>query len=434
MQLEKYMKNYKAELPRNQKLYNYYIGKHDILSRVLPDKTKSNNKLVANYPHYIVSQATGFMISTPIAYLSTENDKEYLDDLERIFFINDEEDVNAEIVKNMVIYGKSYEVLWIDREAQTRFTQYSPLEMHVEIDDRDNILCAFKPYTVEDAEGTKTEFVEVYDSDGIRYFKKVGGTYQEQIDKFKPHHFNEIPVIIHKNNDEQLGDFEMWISLIDGINKLLSDSQNEIEAFSNAFLSITNAQGTTDEDITRMKQDGVLLLPPDAKAEWLIKNINSQYQNDHFEKLDDLIHTQSATPKLTSEQFASNLSGTAIKTKLQGLINKTATRERKLGKSLRKRIRLVTKILNLKGKDYDPYTIRFQFSRNIPSNENDITDQIVKLQNLIDRETLLSWHPKIENAAQVIEKYKEEQPDINLDEMFNDINKQLEAPRDNNNE
>jgi SPP1 family phage portal protein len=318
----------------------------------------------------------------------------------------------------MVIFGKSYEVLWIDKEGETRFTQYSPLEAHVETDSKGNIICAFKPYTEEDINGNKEEFAEVYDSDGIRYFQKVGSQYVELENKFKPHYFEEIPVIVHNNNDEQMGDFERFIKLIDGVNKLLSDNQNEIEAFANAFLSITNAEGTKDEDIARMKQQGVLLLPKDAKAEWLIKNINNQYQLDHFKTLDDLIHDHSATPKLTSEQFASNLSGTAIKTKLQGLINKTATRERKLGKSLRKRVRLITKILNKEGSDYDPYTIRFQFNRNIPSNENDITDQITKLQSLVDIETLLSWHPKIENASQVIEKKKEEEPSVNLERMF----------------
>ncbi|MBD8004541.1 hypothetical protein [Bacillus norwichensis] len=31
---------HKLELPRYQKLYNYYIGKHSILDRKLPDETK----------------------------------------------------------------------------------------------------------------------------------------------------------------------------------------------------------------------------------------------------------------------------------------------------------------------------------------------------------------------------------------------------------
>lgn len=412
------MKNYKLELPRNQKLYNYYIGKHDILNRVLPDSTKPNNKIVANYPQYITDTVVGYMASIPVAYLSTENDKDYLSDLNRVFFHNDEEDINAEIIKDSTIFGKSYEVMWIDKEGQIRFTQYNPLEMHVETDSKDNIKCAFRPYEEEDENDQKTEYVEVYDSDGIRYFKKDGSTYKELTNQFKKHHFNEIPVMIYKNNDEEIGDFENFISSIDGINGILSDSQNELESFANAYLKIKGHQGTTTEDVTRMKQDGVLLLDEKGEADWLIKNINNQFQQDFFETMDDLIHNHSATPKLTSEEFASNLSGVAIRFKLQGLENKCSVKERKINKTLRKRIRLITKILNLKGKEYDPYTIRFEFKRNIPTNANEITDEIVKLQNLVDKETLLSWHPRIADASLVIERYEEEQPKMDLEELF----------------
>lgn len=414
------MKQFKLESVKNQKLYNYYIGKHDILNRVLPDKTKPNNKIVANYPKYIIDTVTGYFASIPVHYLSTDNNKKYLEDLNRVFFFNDEDDLFSEITKNASIFGKTYEVMWIDREGQIRFTQFSPLEMYVETDSKNNIKLAFRPYEETDKQGNKEEYLEVYDIDGIRHFKKNGDKYIELKDQFIPHHFGEIPVIVYKNNDEEIGDFENFIPAIDGINKLLSDSQNEIEAFANAFLAITNAQGTTDSDIIRMKQDGVLLLPEDAKAEWLIKNMQNQFQQNFFEIMDELIHNHSATPKLTSEQFASNLSGVAIRFKLQGLENKCAIKESKMKKGLRKRIRLITKILNKKGNNYDPYTIRFQFARNIPTNENEITDQIVKLQNLIDKETLLSWHPKIENAAQIIEKFEAEQPQIDLQEMFDD--------------
>lgn len=417
-QLEKCMKEYKQELPHYQKLYNYYIGKHDILNRVLPDKDKPNNKIVADYAGYIVDTVVGYFASIPIAYLNTENNKEYLEDLNKVFFFNDEEDVNAEIVKDCAIFGKAYEVMWIDREGQVRFTQYNPLEMHVEKDNKDNIKCAFRPFEEEDKNGQKEKYLEVYEVDGIRYFKQNGSQYIELKDQFKPHHFGEIPVIIYKNNDEELGDFEKQIPMINGINKILSDSQNELESFANAYLKIKGAQGTTAEDVTRMRQDGVLLLDEDGEAEWLIKNVNNQFQQNFFDTVDDLIHNHTATPKLTSEDFPSNLSGVAIKFKLHGLEAKCSVKERKMNKALRKRIRLITKILNLKGNDYKPYTIRFQFSRNVPSNENEITDQIVKLQNMVDKETLLSWHPKIENAAQVIEKYKDEQPQVDLEKMF----------------
>lgn len=414
------MKHYKSEIPRYQKLFNYYIGQHDILNRSLPDKTKPNNKIVSAYPAYITDTVVGYM-AQPIAYLSNEDDKDYLNDLNRVFFDNDEEDVNAEIIKDITIFGKAYEVMWIDKEGQVRFTQYNPLEMHVETDSKDNIKCAFRPYEEEDINGDKIQFLEVYDSDGIRHYRQDEDVLIELTKEFKPHHFGEIPVILHKNNDEELGDFEQQIPMVDGLNKILSDSQNELESFANAYLVIKGHLGTEKEDIERMKQDGVLLLGDKGEANWLIKNVNNQFQQDFFETMNNLILSHTATPDLTSEKFASNLSGVAIRFKLTGLENKCSVKERKMSKALRKRIRLITKILNLKGKSYEAHTIRFKFTRNIPSNENEITDQIIKMQNLIDKETLLSWHPKVDNPAQIIERFNAEQPKINLNNMFNDI-------------
>lgn len=411
------MSDYKKQLPRYQRLFNYYIGQHDILHRTLPDKTKANNKILASYPSYVVDTVVGYM-AEPIAYTSIDNNKEYLNDLNKVFFLNDEEDVNAEIIKDMTIFGKAYEVMYTDKEADVRFIQYNPLEMYVAKDSKDNITFAGRPYTVEDLDGNETNFIEVYDVDAIRLYEETGNQYK--LIKETKHYFNEIPVCLYKNNDEELGDYEQQIPMIDGINKILSDSQNELEAFANAYMAITNAQGTTKEDIEALKQDGVLLLPGDSKAEWLIKNVNNQFQQDFFETMSKLILSHTATPDLTSEEFASNLSGVAIQFKLQGLENKCSIKERKMNKALRKRIRLITKILNLKGNNYEPFTIRTQFSRNIPSNENDVVDQIVKMRNLVDKETLLSWHPKIDNAQQVLDKLKEEQPEIDLEDMFKD--------------
>lgn len=414
-QIKEGIKKHKVELARHQKNYDYYIGKHEILNRKLPDPDKPNNKIVTDYPGIIVDTVVGYFASKPISYLSKSNDQKYLSTLGDIFFVNDEEDLNAEIVKDNSIFGKCYEVMYINKLGEIRFTQYNPLEMYVEKDSKDNIKYAFRYWDEEIDKDTTVTKVEAYALDGFYYFTGDGETFITDKVPFKPHYFGEIPVTIHKNNDEEIGDFEKQIPMIDGIDKMLSDSENELEQFANAFLAITGHQGTKKEDIKKMKQDGVILLDEKGKAEWLIKNINNQFQQNFFDTTSDLIHDHTATPKLTSENFSSNLSGVAIGYKLYGLEAKCAVKERKMEKALRKRIRLITTILNKKGANYIPSEIRFQFTRNIPKDESAVTDQIVKLQHMVDQETLLSWHPRIQNPEQVIQKYKESQPSMKLD-------------------
>ena len=56
-----YIKLHKKEIPRLQKLYNYYIGKQDILTRE-KDTEVPNNKIVCNHAKTIADTATGYFI------------------------------------------------------------------------------------------------------------------------------------------------------------------------------------------------------------------------------------------------------------------------------------------------------------------------------------------------------------------------------------
>ncbi|WML44080.1 phage portal protein [Neobacillus sp. PS3-40] len=413
-QIKASIKKHKAELPRLQKLFNNYVGQHKILNRTLPDPDKPNNKLVSDYPGVIIDTVLGYFASKPISVLSKSGNEKFLNDLQEIFYLNDEEDLNAEIVKDFSIFGKCYEVMWIDPEGSIRFTEFSPLEMYVETDTRGNIKFAFR-YWDEKIDNATVTKVELYDETGIYYYVSSGNDFiPDPNEQSKIHYFGEVPVTVYKNNDEEIGDFEKFIPMIEGIDVLLSDSLNELESFANAFLKLKGYQGSTKEDILKLKQEGVLLLDDDGDADWLIKNINNQFQQNFFDTVDKLLHQQTSTPKLTSEEFASNLSSVAIRYKLFGLESKCAVKERKMTKALRKRLRLIATILNKKGNSYIVSDIRFQFSRNLPANEAEITDQIVKLWGKVDQETLLSWHPRIENPTQVIKKAKEEQDAMGL--------------------
>lgn len=413
-QIRDAIKKHRLELPRYEKLYRYYTGKNDILNRTLPDPLKPNNKIATSYCSLIVDTVVGYFASKPVSYLSRSNNEKYLDELQNIFLINDEEDTNAEIVKDFTIFGKCYELVYVDPMGNIRFKQYSPIEMYVEKDSQDNILFGIR-YWKEKQGDTDVMKVEAYDAEGFHYFTSYDSGETFILDRSIPHYFGEVPVTIYKNNDEEIGDFEKQIPLIDAIDKILSDSANELESFANAYLLIKGYQGTQPEDVQAMRQNGVLLLDQQGDASWLIKNINNQFQQNFFETIDDLIHIQTATPKLTTEEFSSNLSGIAIGFKLFGLEGKCSVKERKMEKAMRKRIRLITNILNLKGANYNYTDVQFQFSRNIPQNDMEITQQIVQLANMVDLETRLSWHPKIQNPKQVIEKLQKEQDAMNLD-------------------
>lgn len=418
-QIKEGIKKHKLEVPRYQKLYNYYVGKHEILNRVLPDPEKPNNKIVTAYPTLIIDTLVGYFASKPISYISKTNNQDYLADLQHVFYLNDEEDINAELVKNFSIFGKCYELYYIDQNGHIRFNQYSPLEMYVEKDRKDNVLFGLR-YWEEPKGDKKITKVEAYDNQGIYYFvSEDGETFiPDSSETPKEHFFGEVPISVYRNNAEEIGDFEQFLPMIDSLERMLSDSSNELESWVNAYLVLAGHEGTTSEDLKKLKQEGILLLDSIDQAKFLTKEANVEFQQNFFDTIDNLIHMQSATPKLTAESFSSNLSGVALGFKLFGLETKSSVKERKMEKALRKRIRLITIMLNKQGKEYQEFDIRMNFIRNIPQNEAEVADQMTKLVNMVDLETLLSWHPRIQEPGQIVKRLHEQQEQsMNLDNI-----------------
>lgn len=212
-QIKEAIRKHRTELPRYEKLYRYYTGKNDILNRQLPDPLKPNNKIATSYCSLIVDTVVGYFASKPITYLSRSGNQKYLDELHSIFLINDEEDTNAEIVKDASIFGKCLELVYIDPNGNIRFKQYSPIEMYVEKDSQDNILFGLRYWNEKQGDSDVIK-VEAYDAEGFHYFTSYDGDETFVLDQSIPHYFGEVPVIIYKNNDEEIGDFEKQIPMM----------------------------------------------------------------------------------------------------------------------------------------------------------------------------------------------------------------------------
>ncbi|CAI3203973.1 hypothetical protein CNEO2_1550001 [Clostridium neonatale] len=112
-----------------------------------------------------------------------------------------------------------------------------------------------------------------------------------------------------------------------------------------------------------------------------------------------------------NEKMQSNLSGMALRSKLQCLEAKCKMNEKAMQNIIYTRIYCLFKYLYLTAsKKYDVNTIKIQFTPNIPIDETGIADMISKLVagNVVSKETLRSWLPRIENPVAEGEKLKKE--------------------------
>ena len=399
-------KNY---IPRYEMLQNYYDGYNVILDRQKRDVNKPNNRIASGYASYIVDLIQGMFVGKPITY-SSSNDK-YLEELQDVFNASDEQDENSELAKMAGINGVAYEIVYTDEEAEIRFNEINP-----------NMICpiysttinpemigAIRYYEEGDIWGEDNSIVaEVYTDSQTIMFRQEGNGYTE-IGR-EEHYFGEVPVIEYANNDEYIGDFERVISYINAYDKTISDTANDFEEFTDAFLILSGMMGTTAEDVLRLKEDGVILTGGEGKqsAEWLTKNINDVALENHKNRLNQDIHKFSKVPDMSDEQFSGNASGVALKHKLLAMEQVLAGKERKFKRGLQKRIRLITKILNKSAKSYDYTDIDISFTRNIPVNIKESVEVAGMLLGFTSTDTALAQLPMIDNIQTELEKIERE--------------------------
>lgn len=221
-----------------------------------------------------------------------------------------------------------------------------------------------------------------------------------------------VPIAIYKNNEEEQGDFEQVISLIDAYDKMESDSLNDFEYFVDAYLALYGFTAEP-EDIQQMKENRVLLMDEGTSAEWLIKSTSDTHIENIKNRIDADIHKFAKCPNMADKEFASNASGVAIKYKLLGTENKVSIKERKFKRGLQQRLELLANINGILRDGFDWRAIDIIFTRNIPANDSDIANVVNTLSDIVSKETLLAQIPFVDDVQAELDrldKEKEENP------------------------
>lgn len=400
-------------------LRDYYVGKHEILYRSFNDDTKPNNRVVNNFAKLIVDTGTSYFTGLPITY-NCKNIA-YLDALNDIQKKNYADDVISELDKMSDIYGHAFEFHYI-RNGEEKFKPLSPDKIMVCYSDNINedLLCAivYDEYKDEVSNEIITN-IEVYTDKEIWSFNAVDDEVKD-LPIITPHRFPRVPVVEFIANEERLGAFETVITAIDAYNIAVSDAINEVEYWNDSYLLLRNLNATTQEDILEMKRNRVLMLDGDGEAEFLTKDVNDKHFENIKDRLTADIHKFAQTPNLQDEQFASNLSGVAIRYKMMGLEHKTAIKERKFNSALQERIELITHFLNLQGCGYDE-PVDVIFTRNLPSNLVELADIVSKVRGVVSDETLRSTLPFIHDLeAEKLKVEKEKQSLLDYDMNYTD--------------
>lgn len=224
-----------------------------------------------------------------------------------MFAYNDEQAENSMLGLDCAICGQAVEILYIDADGEVRFQRVDPAGcIAIYGQDIDEALEALiRVYDVYDVERDRTfKRVEVLDGEKRYVYAADDMLSGLRLEGEEPHAFGDVPAVVYKNNGSAAGDFEGVLSLIDAYELMQSDTLNDREYFSDAYLALKGLEGTQPEDVADMKSRRVLLLPQDGDAQWLLKQGDGASDEAMKTRLNHDIHRFSGCPDMSDENFA----------------------------------------------------------------------------------------------------------------------------------
>ncbi len=405
--IKKAIKYNEDRKPKLEKLQEYYDGDHEILERIKVEALK-NNKIVVNHARYITQINVGYLLGNPVEYQS----KKKPEDIEPIVEEYKKQNIrnlDSILAKECSKFGLGYEYVYVNENSDAVSKKIPPFNCVIVYDDT---LDHKKLFAVvyEEADINSKEYVGVWTVDD---FEKITWTKKLDKDQSANHQFGDVPMIEYANNDDRIGDYEQVVTLIDAYNTLQSDRVNDKEQLGDAILMLYGF-GLTKKQLTSLKENRVMSAPAEtegAKAEYLTKNLDEEQAEVLKTSIEDNIHKISMTPNMTDENFVGNSSGVALKFKLLPFEIAVNDKESSFEVGLMERFKLYNTYLgkrDAKVTEVPIHEVDAVFKKTLPQNDFEMSQIILNLMDLVDKETLLSQISFVQDASEVIEKAEKE--------------------------
>ncbi|MEF3330570.1 phage portal protein [Oceanobacillus oncorhynchi] len=415
----------KVQRPRLQTLQNYFKGNNET---ILKDNRRreehlADNRAVHNFARYVSTFIQGYMVGIPLK--TTHDDEDVSERIRDMNRINDADEHNSELVLDQSIYGRAYELLYRGTDDEYHFTHVDVLNTFVIYDET----VERKPIAgvrYFKSKYSEEETVLLYTSEkNLKLNYEDGSKLQivepetEEEKEKEINNFEGVPIIEYENNKFRQGDFEDVLALIDMYDGAQSDLANYSQDLNDAMLKIIGNLDLEVEEAKEMKKNNIIFLKTEpnadgrestANADYIYKQYDVQGSESYKTRIANDIHLFTATPNLSDENFAGNMSGEVMKYKLFLMEQKRAAKERRFKRALRERYRLISNMMKTASEgEIDVSELNITFTENLPKNIEAEMKWFTDAGGQLSQKTMISQLSFIENADEEIEQLEEEE-------------------------
>ena len=359
----------------------------------------------------VVRRAPDWRISIPLGKTAIDSLSGYKGDIEQVWDTDDEvwqtinkniynynmSDIeNKELFNEACAQGTAYELFWSSDELslsngvltpEYKITGTNEMVLQWGSSLKPELLSAIR------FNGTSAIVYYPYYSEG---WKKDNSEWSRESDNDSTYPYSRVPLAIYKINKDGAPLFEAQKGIMDSIDKLISESVNEVDKFSALVMLFP---GKVDADfVSKLKESKIVddLGEYDRWPEYLEKSlqkIDSFYQN-LADRLEGYFYSTIQIPNFSDEKFTSAQSGIAIAYKIMATELLTKNIEIYFNQGLYTRDELIKQVMNAGTLVFDEPHMTITSQRNLPIDSKNIVENAQKLFGIVSKESLLRYLPK----------------------------------------
>ena len=263
--------------PASQFEYNNPLEADGVPILARPRSTEADPNIKVTYNTFATIQRTkaGYMGSSIIREYGDDISEDVKAKYKTFDNLNNTKTLFKKMMFSCAGWGNTFSLCYIDKKTyQVRMKQIPAWQAKVIYDDNNEPIQGFVYYK----EGDNYIVYEYDDLLVTKYRKMKTSDNYEVLEPASLHGFQYMPLIEWKNNDNEQGNAQTAISLLDAYDLLMSDNITEWATFRTAYLMLKNAGFFDDEKKATLRKTGIFTLDGEnSEVKFVTKDVNPEF-------------------------------------------------------------------------------------------------------------------------------------------------------------